>query len=128
MKTFAAIFLTGLFCCGCDKKIPIMWQYKTVEIDNSSHAETPGEVGSQAWSDAYHQSKSDAGYFRFYSTNRDNDLSALGDDGWELVAAIPQTETVPDGETLDSPLPKTYRAFSNTRTAKVILIFKRPVN
>jgi hypothetical protein len=44
-------------------------------------------------------------------------LLNAGYEGWELVAALPQTETIKPGG--DDP--------PNVRTAKILLIYKRPM-
>jgi hypothetical protein len=68
-----------------------------------------------------HQAESGAGGFdfagklEFYGA----DLQQLGADGWELVSAVPQIETIPGAQATDL-------RFSNMRTGKIILIFKKP--
>jgi hypothetical protein len=62
---------------------------------------------------------SSPGSFDFYGAA---DLDKLGSDGWEMVASIPQAETIGDARDYDG------RIFPNGRTGKIILIFKRPLN
>ncbi len=51
----------------------------------------------------------------------DTEPNIAGEHGWELVAAVPQVETLsPD------PAQIGKMAFVNTRTAYIILYFKRP--
>jgi hypothetical protein len=51
----------------------------------------------------------------------DTEPNIAGEHGWELVAAVPQVETLsPD------PAEIGKMAFVNTRTAYIILYFKRP--
>ena len=133
MKT-AIVILAAALLCGCQKPSPTKWEYKTMEISNSlndHHASTT----DTNFLEEYRSEKSDAGDFDFDSSVAQKYGVALrdyGNDGWELVAAIPQAETVPQAEYWDGhdfshdPPRDIYKSFSNFRTAKIILIFKRP--
>jgi len=88
---------------------PAKWEYKVVQIANVNH---------KVRDDAMKKSPIDIGVVN-YADETDGEFSydiyELGYQGWELVAAIPQTETV------DSLNKK-----QNVRTGNVHLIFKRP--
>jgi hypothetical protein len=152
MRT-ALIILATTLLCGCSKpatptttsaesKIQ-RWEYKVVTVENfagylkeSAFQEslTNTDLGLKHDRDA----DSGAGSFLFDGAQGGGkyyaDLYYLGNDGWELVSAVPQLETVPDaekfhGQDFDSAsgtLKDGYTHFNNVRTGKIILIFKRP--
>lgn len=101
-----------MLLAGCGQKpAALRWEYKVVEVENSYHA-------SQA--EAWKKNPVDYEHIEFCKEAPGtlpftfNSLFELGADGWELAAAIPQTETV-------------YGASKqpNMRTGWVHLIFKR---
>jgi len=121
MRTKMVILLVAALLCGCGPK---KWDYKIVEIDNSAHADRSDISAQYATLDAdtfikkTDEALADSGKFEFYPTNFTSGMWGLGNDGWELVAVIPQIETThPVGHD---------EVISAVRTAKVILIFKRP--
>jgi hypothetical protein len=143
MKTTIAIIFVALIC-GCKPTAPATapiqkWEYKVVVIENIEHYLHNASVGQEH----LRMSDASAGDFnldinapisftdQLYNLN----IQKLGQEGWELVSAVPQTETNPDAETgenwgIDSQGKAgflNYRKFSNTRTGAIILIFKRPV-
>ncbi|HEY2329170.1 MAG TPA: hypothetical protein VGI63_05095 [Verrucomicrobiae bacterium] len=146
MKTAIFILAVALIC-GCNKPTAtaparIQWEYKVVQVENyarqlkdSAFAEmrTNQALGLQHWRDAWN----DRGNFYLDSLGAGNDYSVdfsqLGSDGWELVAALPQTETLPgveyqDGSTFNpntEKLDPNIQKFNNMRTGKIIFIFKR---
>lgn len=115
MKTAIAILITALLLCGCHKTR--LWEYKVVELENSAHHLVAGSVDL---SGKYLDAQKEPGDFKLDSLEApdafNTDLNNLGSDGWELIAAVPQTET-------EHPVDKSP---SNIRTGKIILIFKRP--
>ena len=123
MKTLSALLCAicaSAFICGCKPAptIATKWEYKTVEADNYAHA---------AVQEAYlvMKTNSDQGLRDIRSSENSiggfwmDDLYKYGQDGWELVAAVPQIETV-DAKDYDD------RRIANVRTGKIILLFKRP--
>ncbi|MGA2178799.1 MAG: hypothetical protein ABSH15_04370 [Verrucomicrobiota bacterium] len=131
MKTTIYLVAIAALLCGCNK--PSQWEYKTVEVDNSIHgylerAKTKTSDSERA--EVYRTENSEPGDFG----NLEIQLAKIGDEGWELVGAVPELETPSQAERLDGndlhetePLvtPR-YKPFTNVRTGKIILIFKRP--
>ena len=113
------LLLLGLIALvGCSKagsEAGRHWEYKVVEVENDKFKEM---------ADAFKEKPVDEnrvellaglpGNFDF-NAKPEESLDELGKQGWELVAAIPQTETE-----FDTGLPK-----ANVRTGVIILIFKR---
>jgi hypothetical protein len=124
MKTIIVLLLASAvtaaaLLCGCQKAAaPIRWEYKMVALENyeheAAHAAYKGMDTNQKQG-LYEMQQADgsAGDFSFTK-----EVKELGRDGWELVAAVPQTETI-DAK---------FRAGSsaNIRTGKILLVFKRP--
>jgi hypothetical protein len=131
MKTFFYFLAITILVCGCNKppSAPVVqkWEYKVIEVENFEHsmkeqaeAESSTNIDQAIKDENY--ANADAGDFNLNIVGAESlgwkekyaaDLDKLGKDGWELVAAIPQTETLKAED------------FSNTRTGKIILIFKR---
>ena len=120
MKTTFTVLLLGAALCGCQKPPPPgviqKWEYKTLTLENSEHA-----------AEEYYRSQlyTNTAALSFMDLNRsatgdfDLDFGSLGGGGWELVSAIPQLET--------THLTGHDEIISAVRTAKIILIFKRPM-
>jgi hypothetical protein len=147
MKAILAIITIATLLCGCKPTAPATapirkWEYKVVTVDNFARymeqaAFEEMRTNGADWEQHDRDAKSGAGDFHLDgSTQTDTmiDLNQIGADGWELVAAIPQTETLPgvdfDDGTVYNPdtgkLDPKISRFDNTRTGKIILIFKRP--
>ena len=111
--------------CGCGKEpaaqktvlekmvgegIP-HWDISVVEIENSEHAVAHDAYKNSAnLTETLKRSDQSAGNFVFSS----KEYRRMQEQGWELVAAVPQLETIiSNGQPF-------------TRTAKIILFFKRP--
>jgi hypothetical protein len=127
--------ICGLFLCGCNKS-PVVppiqkWEYKIVEVENFEHrmeesAQSEISTNSEAGLQDIASARFDAGDFHLdQPPGKETDLEqfgldiyALGQQGWELVSAIPQTETTHPVSHDD--------VIASVRTGKVILIFKRP--
>ncbi len=116
MKLIFSIFAAALLC-GCQPK----WEYKTVTIDNLAADAAFLLLNDKAKSateamKGYDSANASPGTFNLETptvlgiTNTPDSLNHLGREGWELVSAVPQIETLK----------------SNIRTGKIILIFKRP--
>lgn len=134
---FALILLPG-----CSKPpAPVKWEYEVITVENTEHwywqmSYHEMETNSAGALEHMRANKADAGGFSLDFATKDYgaDIRAEGRDGWELVSAVPQLETVPDaeydaGDTYNADTGKfTPRRlpFANVRTGKVILIFKRP--
>lgn len=126
MKTVVYILAAGILLCGCNKpdSVPPIqkWEYKVVEVENFEHSMYDDAFKNGVDLEKVHAAESGAGDFHLDvdSANAKEfgkyglDINMLGQQGWELISAIPQTETIK----ADS--------FINTRTGKIILIFKRP--
>lgn len=150
MKRIFCIFAAALLC-GCTKvpstpvasksETPMRWEYKVVEVDNfegEMKADAHREMLTNApdWLQHSRAADSASGNFVLNGSAAMGKYGAplydLGYDGWELVSAIPQTETIPDAEKfhgqdfIAGKLQDGYTHFSNIRTGKIILIFKRP--
>jgi hypothetical protein len=143
-KQLVSIIIAVIFLTGCSKPpqtfTPQHWEYKVVTVENIEHSmkedaytvmQTNSDLGLKQVRTA------DADYGDFYLDLGDAtgkysvNIQALGKDGWELVSAVPQIEAVPnaeaDGDEYDAET-KTFSTikFTNIRTGKIILIFKRP--
>jgi len=131
MKTACIILAVGALLCGCNK--PRQWEYKTVEINNTIHGyleRSHAEPSTPAWSDAYRTEQSDPGDF----DQLQEALLKNGAEGWELVALVPQLESIPaeylsghDFHEKEPLLTPHFSPFVNTRTGKILLVFKRPL-
>jgi hypothetical protein len=129
MKKILCLVTSTALLCGCGQK-PSHWDYKVVTVENHAHkAAIDAMIGPSTNAlDQWRAAKRDDGDFY------DLDIDELGHKGWELVSALPQTETVPDADFDDTPVynPTTQQMdpnrvrFSNIRTGKIVLIFKRP--
>jgi len=139
MKIIVSVLFAAALLCGCQKSETPKpatpepatnriqtWEYKVVEVENYAHgqaikalyeSDTNVDLGVEhlLFANSHDGSFGFSGGYDKYSV----DLYKLGSDGWELVAAVPQLETEPSAQ---------YRntRFNNTRTGKIILIFKRP--
>jgi len=144
MKATITILITTALLCGCkpSASVPLSankWEYKVVTVKNFEYYMQEEAYKNGTDLDKIRNAKSGAGDFQLVVTGPSwkgsdygVDLNALGQEGWELVSAVPQAETVPDAETGERWDPNkasfsSYRSFNNVRTGKVILIFKRPV-
>jgi hypothetical protein len=134
MKTIIALLIAALFC-GCNKtSAPVMastakqktqWDYKIITVENFAHALHESAMQEQQTNTILGgrhllYADNNGGDFDFNTDGKTGaDFFQLGEDGWELVAAIPQTETVQSMNDVGVPQ-------ANIRTGKIILIFKRP--
>lgn len=123
MKTVPVILAAAALLCGCGQKqadVPApRWEYKVVVAENDAHHQESMywqqvQTNSQAMDFASLERRG-VGDFDFQDKNN---LDRLGTEGWELVSAIPQTETMHP--------PNNDFAIDAIRTGKIILIFKRP--
>ncbi|HEX5398842.1 MAG TPA: hypothetical protein VFY06_07325 [Verrucomicrobiae bacterium] len=123
MKAFIGIFLAALIFCGCKPKVQ-QWEYEILEVDNFAHfeqqqAETEMLTNIDQAVSNINDAKQSAGEFHLDNAAQQDHyntwLTKSGLQGWELVSAIPQTETM------------NGKDFKNVRTGKIILIFKRPI-
>src|SRR5580698_9433543 len=148
MKNLFCTLVTVALLSGCKKPASSTateqrWEYKVVEVKNfAGYMKTAAyqEMTTNApnWEDHERAADSGAGDFHLDSNSQMGEYGAdmyqLGADGWELVSAVPQIETIPDaksfhGQDFDASTGKLvdgYTHFTNTRTGKIILIFKRP--
>lgn len=139
MKTALCLLAATVLLSGCSKSAApagvTKWEYKVVTFENFEHHmheladqefTTNTDLGLQ---DLVYADR-DAGDFHldFFPTNvadlnnsMSTDIYSLGNQGWELVSAVPQTETIYAKDDVGSS-----REYSNVRTGKIILIFKRP--
>lgn len=124
MKTVFTIVALVICLCGCrpaqnNPAARTRWEYKTVEYENYADADTVPMIQTNL--DLYQEHRTMAGGFGFESPASfpKVNLSDLGRDGWELVSAVSQVETMEDAGT--------RIRFNNIRTGKVTLIFKRPI-
>jgi len=108
--------LIAAFVCGCGKQpkantFPSRWEYKFLDLDNINHQLEIQDRSTNADQliKRLRTYKGTAGGFNW----AEDEIRRSGEDGWELVAAIPQTETETGGD------------FPNVRTSHVVLIFKR---
>lgn len=135
MKTLFYLLAATALLCGCNQKpAPVKWEYKEVVVENRLDTEHL-DLNSTNFLDAYRYEKSDPGDFDFDSPEPRKYHQALDDygaDGWELVSAVPMTETIPKAEYSTgfdysrTPPIEDFKPFINIRTGKIILIFKRP--
>jgi hypothetical protein len=117
---------------GCQKPAaitpPVRWEYKIVEEENFQHYMERSAYTNQIDLGKIRDAKNRPGNF-------DLDFYQFGQDGWELVCAIPEIETVPDAEYFDGQdyhetepyFTDRYKHFVNLRTGKILFIFKRRV-
>jgi hypothetical protein len=149
MKSALCLLTLAALLCGCNKtaapdaSASPRWEYKTVTVKN--FAGVMKDVAYQEmltnapdWQKHERSADSGSGDFHLDSGGQMGeygaDLRQLGSDGWELVSAVPQIETVADAESFhgqdydaaSSSLKDGYTHFSNVRTGQIILIFKRP--
>ena len=90
------------------------WEYEVVMVENYNHTDEQRAFATNGLKEVEFLN-GDPGDFYFDSSLMGVDLSKYASDGWELVAAVPQLETV--RYVSDSPF--------NVRTGKIYLIFKR---
>jgi hypothetical protein len=105
----------GSVADGLKKEPRAQWEYKTVEV--KPYEDTSEEVSiSIARLDKLTGSPT-----KWHGSNllfiKEPELNNLGADGWELVSAVPEVETV-------FPLKDGFIA-CNTRTERIVLLFKR---
>lgn len=120
IATLAVATLAALLC-GCNKPSqPTVqkWEYKVVEKENFEHqmadlAFKEMVTNGAAWQADTASAINNTGTFLL-----DVDLAEQGKQGWELVSAIPLTETT-------HPVAHD-EIIAAVRTGEVILIFKRP--
>jgi hypothetical protein len=137
MKTFCTIFSIALIC-GCSKppassvsatsNAAVRWEYKIAKFDNIKLSKaapvTPEEL--KKW--RLDKSSGGAAYLD------ESQIHIWGQEGWELASTFTEMETVPDAEYFAGQeyiggaekFRDTYKSFSNQRTSRVVLIFKRP--
>lgn len=108
-----AVMLTG---CKNETENNFMdkWEYKTVHIEACPMLQ--GEENKNI------NLKSP---LRFYSDELNDSLNTAGQEGWELVNAIPEIETA--YPQLDSDEYNVSGIRSNVRTSGVSLVFKRKI-
>lgn len=120
MKTIGHIGLISLavlLMTGCGRQGiggVQTWQYKTEEIENSIHGFADRQKhasGSPEWESDREIELTDTGDFGF---DVDAANRKAADDGWELVAAVPELETTESDHA------------QYTRTGKILLIYKKP--
>jgi hypothetical protein len=138
MKKLLCFLAATALLCGCGKPAApppapaIHWEYKTVEVENSQHGyllRSKTKVASDEWIEAFRSEKSDPGDF----WRLENELDKIGSDGWEIVACMPELESLPQAEFFDGQdyhetephFTPRYKPFVNIRTGKILLIFKR---
>lgn len=100
---------------GCAKQevATRKWQYTTLTIENYLRSSASFKAAADdPKPKAFDYKDSAMGSF-----SEDKDMQKMGDEGWELVAAIPQTETTFP----DSPNRQVVR------TGAIVLFFKRPL-
>ena len=136
MKNLLFSVAIVVLLCGCQK--PALsssgkWEYKTVDVENANHTMRNSyscEIASNPKAgEMIRYLDANIGDFHFDST-----LDDLGRDGWELACAVPLSETVPGAEFIsgdhynpsNGQITPVSGKFTNQRTGKVILIFKRP--
>ena len=143
------IFLFLAICsifAGCKKTPPpepvvARWEYKTVTVENFAgymSENASEETKTNLNTGLEHQEQANAGMGSFdleFSDSRYGcELYKLGQQGWEMVSAIPLIQTVPFAEAISG---ETYNPdtkslefekskFNNIRTGAVVLVFKRP--
>ncbi len=130
MKTLLALFVVALLC-GCSRPAisnpgagSTKWEYRTETEENNIHS-ARNEISTDKTLSFEKQMEKAGDMDRIgYISPQTVDLAKLGQDGWELVSAYTILETVSapgiTRATFDQRMP-------NTRTAKVIYIFKRPL-
>jgi hypothetical protein len=118
------------------------WDYRVVEVENiagymKESAFEEMKTNGAEWMEHSRQADNTSGDFNFDTIIQMGkygaDLAAIGREGWELVAAVPQMETLPLVEYQDGTIfnPATGRLdpniqkFNNIRTKKIVLIFKK---
>lgn len=88
----------------------VRWEYKTVTLKPTEMDLTgPDKTDSQKWAAARERNN-------YFSDPAFEFSDKMGEFGWELVAAIPNTETVFAYE----------KRIPNTRVAEIMFVFKRP--
>ncbi|HEY1718543.1 MAG TPA: hypothetical protein VGH42_09670 [Verrucomicrobiae bacterium] len=150
MKDAIAILFAALVLCGCNKPAApalepkqVRWEYKMITIENNAHGEaTRASQKNPMDIEMYDGALSDSGSFDLdeldAATKEHPELFSVdraGKDGWELVSAIPQIETIAgakfisgtDYDPASGKVTPHKEIFSNTRTGKIVLIFKRPL-
>lgn len=126
LAKFIFLILAAALLAGCSKPAepvqhPPRWEYKVLEFPNYDDRYDPQLI--QTNYERYQLEKRMPGEFgleQVPDTNFPTDnLRQLGQQGWELVAAVPEIETIEDAGG--------HQGFHNVRTSKLDLIFKRPV-
>jgi len=127
MKILLCILAAALLC-GCHRQ---QWEYRVLRFENSASIERSEAFmvrtnTSEEWLKKSAYADYQSGFFNLEEKppiaglkNIEPDLATLGEEGWELVAAVPQTETIGGAKT------DLNVAFSNVRTLNIYLIFKR---
>ena len=112
--------------CGCGKeRVPAAqkWQYLTVECENYVHSEedAASKKGDHTMENTYREWPGSFSINVRLGTEKWANLDELGSSGWELVSAVPQTETI------YPRYPSDKQSQANIRTGTIIFIFKRPL-
>src|SRR5208283_2254533 len=119
MNRFVFCLISVGILCGCRPSEPApnsqRWQYKVVVWENDNHAMHDEEIKSGNFDVAQFIQESGGEFTRCDLNPPDDvDIHKLGNLGWDLVATIPELETV-----------NTSKG-NFTRTGKILLIFKKP--
>ena len=138
MRTYLGIGLAALLAAGCSqsqKESHPRWEYRTMEVDCFQHWMSRNSFTNNVGQPDLKESemaKQDMGTFEL-PLDVKAELSDMGHDGWEMVSAVPEIETVPNveypGGRVYNPdtqkLEETTIKAANIRTGKILLIFKR---
>ena len=117
---------------GCGPgAVSARWEYRTMTLFNTDYtAAQKIDPNSKTLVQDLRDAKSSSGRFDI----NESKLNELGSDGWELVACIPEVETIPDAKTYattdftaSGKSTERYRDFTNIRVCKATLLFKRRV-
>lgn len=131
MKNIITTLFLSALICGC-QPTATKWEYRTEVVETDPKHILESKIALRKAYPTLDTSAND-GDERFGRWALDNlEFNKLGQEGWELVSAVTQTETV--WPTLDvrrnfdgSKFVAEREKISNTRTSRIIFIFKRPL-